>query len=281
MEITVSITTRGRYDTTLPLSLMSIINQTMTPYEIILVDDNDVKDFYNIKIYRDILKLIKLKGIKFSYFYGKSIGQVHAQQIALDNCTTSLLYKMDDDNILESNVLEILHNTIISNENIGAVSGLILSDKDRKREIEDSGDIYNKIENIYTDFNIQMCGIQSDEIKKVEHIYSNFLFRRELIKNYALEFYPSGHREDTVVTHELYLKGYDLLINPKSIIWHLNEESGGNRTREKNNKNEILFLEKLKEWKVIPDKMQVTEDLENLYTMRGVRKYLIYELPRH
>lgn len=277
MKITVSITTRGRYETTLPLSLMSIINQSLLPYEIILVDDNDNKDFYNIKIFKEILKLIKLKGVKFSYFYGESKGQVYAQQIALNNCSTELIYKMDDDNILESNVLEILYNTITKSDKIGAVSGLILNDKDKKRELNQISDLYNKIDDIYSNFNIQMCGIQSKDIKRVEHIYSNFLFKVSLIREYALEFYPSGHREDTVVTYELYLKGYDLLINPNCIIWHLNENNGGNRLHENDNKNEILFINKLKKWGVIPDKIKVVEDLDTVYTMKGFNKFLIYK----
>lgn len=277
MSLTVSITTRGRYYSTLSLCLTSVITQSLLPEEIILVDDNEKKDFYNIQIYKDILKLIKNKNIKFSYFYGQSKGQVFAQQIALDNCKTDFLYKMDDDNILEYNTLEILYNTIKDSENIAAVSGLIMSDSDINRELKYESEVYNKIEDLYSSFNIQMCGNQTDKIKKVEHIYSNFLFRKKLVKTYALDFSPSGHREDTVFTYELFLKGYDLLINSRAIIWHINNSDGGNRLHTNNNDNEIKFLNKLREWNVIPNKLKIEEDHDKIFTLRNNIKYLIYK----
>ena len=85
MNITVHIATKNRYYTTLPISLMSIINQTILPTEIILVDDNDKKEFYDIDMYKSILKLLKLKNIKFSYYHGDSMGQTYAFQIALEH----------------------------------------------------------------------------------------------------------------------------------------------------------------------------------------------------
>lgn len=277
MSLTVSVTTRGRYYSTLSLCLTSILTQSLLPNEIILVDDNEKKEFYNIQIYKDILKIIKNKNIKFSYYYGSSKGQVYAQQIALENCKTEYLYKMDDDNILEYNTLEILYNTIKNNPDIGAVSGLILNNSDINRELKYKSNIYNKIEDLYTEFNIQMCGKQDDNIKKVEHIYSNFLFKVNIADKYSLDFSPSGHREDTVFTYEIYLKGYDLLINPKAIIWHIINSEGGNRIHSANNENEIKFLKKLKEWNIIPNKLKIEENDEIIFTKKNDIEYLIYK----
>ena len=277
MSLTVSVTTRGRYYSTLSLCLTSILTQSLLPNEIILVDDNEKKEFYNIQIYKDILKIIKNKNIKFSYYYGSSKGQVYAQQIALENCKTEYLYKMDDDNILEYNTLEILYNTIKNNPDIGAVSGLILNNSDINRELKYKSNIYNKIEDLYTEFNIQMCGKQDDNIKKVEHIYSNFLFKVNIADKYSLDFSPSGHREDTVFTYEIYLKGYDLLINPKAIIWLIINSEGGNRIHSVNNENEIKFLKKLKEWNIIPNKLKIEENDEIIFTKKNDIEYLIYK----
>ena len=40
-KILCSISTRGRYDSTLPLALQAILNQTKLPDKIIIFDDND------------------------------------------------------------------------------------------------------------------------------------------------------------------------------------------------------------------------------------------------
>lgn len=250
IEITVTITTCNRYLSTLPLCLFSILNQTYRPKKVILVDDNIEKSFYKHDILKHIQTLFKLKKIEFEYYYGESKGQVYAQQKALKYSDTEWIFKIDDDNILENNVIELLVNNI--DNNVGALSGLILSKSDIDRKIEYEDSIYNRIEEIYRYFNIQKCGDQDNTIKKVEHIYSNYLFRKSLVETYPLDFSPAGYREDTVTTYEIFRKGFDLLIVPEAKIWNLDEQSGGNKKYDNSNhiKNEKLFLDKLKEWNI-------------------------------
>lgn len=279
IPVTINLTTRGRYNTTLPICLNSIINSSVSPEEIILVDDNEKKEFFNIEISKIILSLMKLKNIKFSYYHGESKGQTIAANIALNHSKTPYIFKMDDDNILNSNVLETLYNTIIQDENIAAVSGLIFCcDLDKKRLPEENSQPYNKIENIFSHFNIQMCGGQSKEIKECEHLYSNYLFRRFLVESYPLEFAPAGHREDTVFTYPLYKQGYRLLVNPNCITYHIHN-SGGNKKHGFSDvvKNEELFLSKLeKEWNIIPNKLQIKREDNIIYAINNNGKYLIY-----
>lgn len=270
-EITIILTTRGRYLTTLPLCLMSIYNQTLLPKRVILVDDNDKKEFQQLDIYKNILLLFKLKNIEFNYYYGESKGQVYAQQIAIDKVKTDWVFSMDDDNVLENNVLEVLSNTIT--DGVGAVSCIIISRKDVNREDFDC-DGYNKIENIYSDLNIQMVKNQRKTIKEVEHFYSCYLFRKDIANKFALDFAPSGHRSETVFTYEIFLKGYKLLMNPNAIIWHLHDDKGGNRLH-KDGKNELLFINKLKEWKIVPDKLELKTDGEMTYMIKDKQKYLV------
>jgi GT2 family glycosyltransferase len=277
MKITISLPTKNRYYSTLSMSLTSILNQTLLPYEIILIDDNEKKDFYNIEIYKNLISLMKLKNIKFSYYEGPLKGQTYAQQLALEKCNSELLFKMDDDNILESNVLETLYNTIKKDDNIAAVSDLIFCcDKDKKRQSEEDG-IYNKIENIFSHFNIQMCGGQSKEIKECQHLYSNYLFRTKYVDSYPLEFSPAGHREDTVFSYSLYNKGYKLLVNPNAITWHIHT-SGGNKKHgfESVVKNEELFIKLLEEWNIIPQKIQIKRKNNLIYCINNNKEFLIY-----
>lgn len=277
MKITVSITTRNRYETTLPLCLLSVINQTLLPFEIILVDDNTDKKFHEIPISKSILKLIKLKNIKFSYYHGESKGQVHAQQIALENSNTDWIYKMDDDNILNPDVLEILSKSI--DNKTGAISGLIFGfDQDSERKSIETGPIYNKIEHVFSHFNIQMCGGQDKVIKKCEHLYSNFLFNKTIAKSYALDFSPAGHREDTVFTHQIYRDGFDLLVNPNAIIYHIHGKTGGNKIHGFDDivKNEEMFISKLIQWEVVPQKLKIIRKNKTIIASIYNKEYLIY-----
>jgi len=278
MDITITLTTRNRYNTTLPLCLMSIFNQTSPPKRVILVDDNEDKKFYDIQTFKDILFLFKQKNIEFSYFYGESKGQVYAQQIALENTNTELIFKMDDDNILETNVLELLHKNI--KDDVGMISCLILTKDDINRKFEYEDKIYNRIEDIYSKYNIQFIGNQNNRIKKVEHLHGSYLFRKELVTSYPLEFSPSGHREDTVTSYEIFRKGYILLVNPQTKIWHLKEKSGGNRlfNYKIETGNELKFIEKMKFWNIIPQKIELKEDNKSVFTIQNGIKYLVYEI---
>jgi glycosyltransferase involved in cell wall biosynthesis len=246
--------------------MLSVINQTLLPYEIILVDDNEKKEFYDIEIFKIILKLMKLKNIKFSYYHGESKGQVYAQQIALDNCETDWLYKIDDDNILEYNVLELLSNSV--NEKTGAISGLIFCCEQDKNRLSEETIIFNDLSNIFSHFNIQFCGGQDKSIKKCEHLYSNYLFNTKLIKTYSLEFSPAGHREDTVFTHSIFRKGYELLVNPMAITYHVNNKTGGNNIYMFDSivKNEELFITKLEEWNYIPEKILIIRENNKIFS---------------
>lgn len=278
MNITVSLTTKNRYYSTLLLALVSVANQSLLPYEVILVDDNEHKEFYNIEMYKNILELMKLKRIKFSYFHGPSKGQTHAQQVALEHCKTPLLFKMDDDNILQHNVLEILHEVLSENSNAAAASGVIFRyEKDISREADVDCNMYNRIEDIFSVFNVQMCGKQSKDRKKCEHLYSNYLFRKDLVKSYPLEFSPAGHREDTVFTYGMYLNGYDLIVDPFAITHHVHN-SGGNKCHNFDDivKNEELFIDKLHEWKVVPEKVQISREGNYVFAIKGTKKFIIY-----
>jgi glycosyltransferase involved in cell wall biosynthesis len=281
--VTVLLATCERYETTLPLCLMSIINQTYKPSRVVLVDDSKQKRFYEYPYLKNILVLMKLKGIQFDYYHGQSKGAVPALQMGLDNIDSGWVFKTDDDNILEPNVLEIFVNHI--KPNVGAMSGVIIDkklhdiylDSPDKIPTEENG-VWNKIENLYSEFNIQMVHNQDLYVKQVEHIYSNYFFNRELADDYPLELQPSSHREETIFTHNIFRKGYDLIIIPTAKIYHIYyDNNSGNRQygKEYVKKNELFFIEKLKEWGIVPDKMEIHDDGKQMYVEKKGAKYLV------
>jgi hypothetical protein len=262
---------------------MSIFNQSYSPTRVVLVDDSKQKNFYNHPLLINILVLFKEKGIEFDYFHGKCKGAVPALQIGLDNIEDGWVFKTDDDNILSYNTLELFIKNI--KPEIGGMSGVILDkylnqfyiDNPDKMPVEENG-FYNKIENIYSEFNIQMVHNQSNDIKKVEHIYSNYFFRRDLAEDYPIELSPSSHREETIFTYNIFRKGFDLIIIPDVKIHHLYyDHKSGNRQWGKDNQrnNELYFIEKLKEWGIVPDKLKIVDDGEKLYITKNNAKYLV------
>ena len=271
--ITILLTTFKRYDTTLPICLLSLANQSRKPDRIVLIDDNEQKRFYESTELKNIISFLKIKGIQFDYYHGQSKGATHALQLGLEKISSGWVLKIDDDNSLEFDVIEIFEKNI--SHGVGAIGGLIF-DKTIRQDIEDNlypkciDGYYNKIENIFSEFNIQLIQNQSVETKKVEHIYSNYFFKRDLVDSYPLDLSPSCHREDTIITHTIFRKGYDLLILPKAKIYHLqtHKSSGDGIWDNTMNKNELIFIEKMKEWNVIPQKVEIIENKGQLYAKK-------------
>ena len=107
-KILCSIATRGRYQTTLPLALNSIINQTKLPDKVIIFDDNDApEDMRNNFIYQHLFSILDYKGIKWEWLFAEKKGQHHIHQMA-NTMGYDWVWRVDDDAIPESNVLERL-----------------------------------------------------------------------------------------------------------------------------------------------------------------------------
>ena len=70
-----SIGTRGRYDTTLPLALAAIINQTKKPDKVVIFDDNDEpRDVREELIYKNLFQMMDLKDIQWEWVFAQKSG---------------------------------------------------------------------------------------------------------------------------------------------------------------------------------------------------------------
>ena len=94
IEITVDISTKNRYFTTLPLTILAVLNQTVLPKKIFIVDDSDErKDLRHIPIYQQLFTLIQKKGITWEVIFGNRNGQHHNHQIVLEKAETEWVYR--------------------------------------------------------------------------------------------------------------------------------------------------------------------------------------------
>lgn len=220
MKILCSIGTRGRYFTTLPMSLQAIINQTRPVDKLVIFDDNDQPiDLRNHPIYSHLFYILDQKKIPWEWQYAEKKGTHYNHQKA-NTMGYEWVWRMDDDAIPEPNVLENLCK-YATNE-VGAIGGSILTAPFTPDPLFSTG----KIENINLEPNCQWFYIP--EIKEVEHLHCSFLYRAG-IHDYNLGLSKVAHREETLFSWGLHRKGYKLLIVPNTVTWHLKNPQGGIR----------------------------------------------------
>lgn len=224
MRILCSIATRGRYHTTLPGVLQAVINQTRLPDKLVIFDDNDEpKDMRQEFIYQNFFRMLDIKGVAWEWLFANKKGQHHIHQAA-NMMGYDWVWRVDDDAIPESNVLESLCNYAF--DDVGAVGGSILTPYMPIDASKSTG----KIKNIDIEPNIQWGKIK--ETKAVEHLHCSFLYRAG-VHDYNLGLSRVAHREETLFTYGLFKKGYRLLTVPKAVTWHLKNPEGGIRSESK------------------------------------------------
>ena len=216
-----SVATRGRYHTTLPLTLNAIINQTKKVDKLIIFDDNDEpQDMRKELVYSYFFQMLDIKGIKWEWLFANKKGQHHIHQIA-NTMGFDWVWRVDDDAIPEPNVLQNLFN--YTHKNVGAIGGAILTPPFQFESFKPTG----KIENINTEPNIQWSFIH--KVKEVEHLHCSFLYKAG-VHDYNLGLSRVAHREETLFTYGLFKKGYKILAVPNANTWHFKNPNGGIRS---------------------------------------------------
>ena len=219
-----SISTRGRYDTTLPLAIQAVINQTKKVDKLVIFDDNDesdVVDMRELQHYQYLFDIMNYKGIEWAVIYGQRKGQHYNHQMA-NTMGYDWVWRVDDDCMPDANVLETLFS--YATESVGAIGGSILTPP--FSTVENASGL---IENISDEPNIQWDYIR--EVKRVDHLHCSFLYRAG-IHDYNLALSRVAHREETLFTYGLKSKGYDVLVVPNAVTWHLKNKHGGIRTEQ-------------------------------------------------
>jgi hypothetical protein len=254
MDVTCTVSTKGRLNSTLPLTLLSIANQILPPKELIIFMDEEVQDLSVLTIYDSIFKMIESKGIVWKILAGARKGQVANHQTALEIASCPYIWRIDDDCFADSNVLKNImdHFSLFKTYkqyNVGAIGGLIIDPKNTKIKHTSS-----KIDHIFDRPNIQWSSVHTSDIYHVDHLYSSFVYLKEAGKHgYEKELSPVGHREETIFTYKMKRYKWDLIVCTNAITHHLRNPVGGIRENT-DNKNFIhddnIFIDKLNAWKI-------------------------------
>lgn len=220
-KVLCSISTRGRYFTTLPIAMMAVINQTRPVDKLVIFDDNDEpKDLRSDNTYSHMFQIMGQKGIEWEWLYAGKKGQHHNHQMA-NTMGFEWVWRVDDDAIPEPNVLENLVKH--TGPDVGAVGGSILMGDMQFDTSQSTG----KIDDIDNEPNIQWA--QIDKVKEVEHLHCSFLYRAGVV-DYNLGLSRVAHREETLFSYALYKKGYKILVVPDAVTWHMKNPQGGIRS---------------------------------------------------
>ena len=219
-----SISTRGRSQTTLPMALQAVMNQTRKPDKIVIFDDNDVhQDLRHDPIYKNLFWMMDAKEIAWEWIWAGKKGQHHNHQIA-NWMGFDWVWRVDDDAIPEPNVLGVL--LAHTGPKVGGVGGSVLMPPNYFEEANPTG----KIEAIDHEPNSQWQRV--NKIKRVDHLHCSFLYRAG-VYDYNLGLSRVAHREETLFSFGLKQKGYELLVVPDAVTWHLKAPSGGIRMEDK------------------------------------------------
>jgi FkbM family methyltransferase len=258
-EVTVGIPTKNRYFSTLPTTLLSVMMQTYPIRKLIIVDDSDPKedgkmtDLRDDPMYQYLFSMLSKKGIEWEVIFGQHKGQHFSHQIVLDKAKTEFVFRVDDDEYLEPNVLEKLMEQMT--DGVGAVGCLVLDPK--QSQLAPEGYVNNnKISEIYTKENTQWMKQKEGQVFEVEHLYSSFLYRKVEDINFCLSLSDVAHREESIFTHEYFRRGWKLLVTTSAQIWHFRNPNGGIRSNpnpELWTHDEEIFKRKLQSWSIKPD----------------------------
>jgi GT2 family glycosyltransferase len=255
LTVTAEISTKDRYTTTLPMCIAAILNQTRLPERLVIYDDGEQKDLRELSPFSGLLKLADDKGISWEIFTTPREGQVKNHQHALDNCTTDLIWRIDDDEVAEPNCLENLLAEM--KDGVGAVAGLVHhpgSGSPLPAHVDGS------LNDVSLGLNLQWFDLNGGGAREVSHLYSTFLFSVDAARKaggYPMNLSVCGHREETIFSARIHRAGYKLIVTPKSKTAHLRESSGGIRSYSDPSlweHDEQVFQEYLKAWGVVqPD----------------------------
>jgi glycosyltransferase involved in cell wall biosynthesis len=222
--VTAEISTKDRYFTTLPMAIMSIAQQSVKPNELIIFDDGQQLDLRDKEPYNSIFPILSKLCIDWKVLFGARRGQVTNHQAAIEMSKNDFIWRMDDDDWAEPNVLERLLAQM--KPDVGAVGPLVHDPKISPLPVQMCS---GKIEDWQARANLQWSELKI--VTEVDHLNNTFLFRREAAKHgYPRELSPVGHGEETLFTYGFRRAKLKVIVEPAAVVWHMRAGTGGIRS---------------------------------------------------
>jgi len=234
LKISLVISTKDRAND-LKECLVSVLQQTEIPDEIIIVDSSKNKDTF-LMLEKEGFLISKKS--HFIYFYSNIQSSTYQRNKGIDLATGDIVHFLDDDVILEPDYFEQI-NTIYRNdekEEIGGVGGLIIQSK-RISGTNFFSDLFKKIFLLTNDNgNGQMLpsgwGVVQyrrniTKISETEILQGCCSYRRNILDEYRFDENLTGAaiREDLDISYRISRK-YKLIYTPFAKLYHKASPAG-------------------------------------------------------
>lgn len=235
MRVTVCVATKNRTDMLHQL-LWSLIRQSFTAWDLVIVDDSDVPVSWNsVGVYPRLFNEISRAGRDIRIAPGPRVSRIGAAyQVGFHAAKreNELLLRADDDSWLEPGYLERLVR-VMKDRGVGACGGLFLHPGQDIGTLPEGDPRYRhaSVAGLSDYVNIQWYRHERVDPIPVEHLTANILFSREWLEKiggFEARLYAQ-HRDETQASWRLHVEGAELLVDPGAVAWHLRGVNGGAR----------------------------------------------------
>ncbi len=258
--LTLGIPTRDRTASLFSL-LQSVQRQTLRPAELLISDDGTAPDLEEA-----VRKACP--GLQFRYLKGPAVNLPANRQHILDHASYELVMMCDDDHTLDPRCVEELYRTITMDRSIGIVSavwphqGEAVIDFEAKQHERDFSvslaDVSEDAPYLWTNGHRTFSTLhEPDRIIEAEFAGGGCLiYRRSAIHtsgDFPAGYGPVAFREDTDMSHRVYLHGFRVLIATRAVAYHHCCPTGGCRVDDPagilKERDGLLFLSRLAGWR--------------------------------
>jgi glycosyltransferase involved in cell wall biosynthesis len=235
-RISIHVCTRDRPQE-LSLLLLSLLNQSYTAWDIVLIDEGQQPVLKN-HVVACLFNQVQKDGHHVNTFLNpQPMGVCHARNLALekDYFNNKFVCRVDDDVILCNEYLSVLMRTIEQGYDIASGVTPTMFTADYKRSDTFVKDIANKKE-FDKEGNIikygDDCGVlyDFDFIKPAHEFRSCALFNKKCLHlRYPTNLSPVGFREECFMSFQALAEGLTIGVNTSAVAWHLVSPQGGCR----------------------------------------------------
>lgn len=257
-RVTVIVPTKDR-PKTLHGFLCSMAAQTYKDWELVIIDDSEDPEWHRNQgadPTRLLFEVLAGMGHRVRVVRGGGLGIPAAYDLGLQMCETPLALRQEDDQVLESDYLEILVNEYdristkvpqaLLGRGVGAIAGLDLNPRGRMFR----GPVINpdSLKNYFfwgRGLNNEAGLIPDDDQRspvvskfaayRVFVLHGMWLFNVAALQEaggFSKILGTLGHREETEASLRLEWEGWSLWLAPKAVAYHL-EAGGGSRIQSK------------------------------------------------
>lgn len=195
-------------------TLNSVINQTLTDIEIIIIDDKSTDDtLLIIENYALADKRIRL------FLNSNNYKQGYSRNLGIEKATGDYIFFLDGDDYIQINAIEKLYNKITQdNADITICTWNKINDKNNKISFNN----YSKLQNIPTELNdktFNWIDIKDNFFKQTTVPWDKIYKREFLIKN-NIKFPEDIFFEDNTFVFEALLKAEKISILREDLIFY-------------------------------------------------------------